>query len=375
MLTEEGRSSVLMITTYFQNGINVGGWLAQCEFLCEQPPSKEHLEKHFATFLTEQDIQTIATWKFDHIRLPISGYLLYDEEKNRLNPILLNYIHACLDWCRNAHLNVILDLHDIAGNVYGAMDEPMPLLTERPLQEQFCHLWELLAQELKGISQPILLFELLNEVSDGSGGYLWNDLYQEAIRHIRAIDPDRFILVGSNGQNNASYLPSLDLLDDPGVFYNFHHYDPQVFTHQKAHFSEEMREYGKTVTYPGDISGFTDYLEAHPEYYKKHEQVAHARTNDRALMEKLLKPAFDFQKYSGKELYCGEFGVIDSAPPEEAAKWLLDVMKLLDNAGIGHAMWNYKSLDFGLLRMDGGVVSEYLLNSLLNYNDKAFQNR
>jgi len=46
------------------------------------------------------------------------------------------------------------------------------------------------------------------------------------------------------------------LADDPFVCYNFHYFEPQVFTHQQAEFLEEMREFYREVGYPDDISDF-----------------------------------------------------------------------------------------------------------------------
>ena len=214
----------------------------------------------------------------------------------------------------------------------------------------------MLAQELLNVQGMVIMFELLNEVSDASGSYpfsdiagehydfshkeslLWNKLYKRCIERIRRIDPDRFILVGSNGQNSVVYLKELEILDDPAVFYNFHYYDPQVFTHQQADFSEEMRESDQAVGYPDDISGFAAYLDAH-------------------LMERLLQHAIDFIKETGKELYCGEFGVIAHAPAQASMKWASDLTEILGENHIGYALWNYKYLDFGLLDMDGKPCS------------------
>ena len=53
----------------FQRGINLGGWLSQCT------PKKEHYD----TFITEQDLRTIASWGLDHVRLPID-YVLVEQE-------------------------------------------------------------------------------------------------------------------------------------------------------------------------------------------------------------------------------------------------------------------------------------------------------
>lgn len=345
----------------FHKGINIGGWLSQYEFLTEQP------NVHFSTFITEKDIKQIKDWGFDHIRLPVSGYLLYDRERKELNPVPLSFIDQCIDWCKKYQLNLILDLHDLWGNVYGAMDTPMPLLTDENLKNNFFTIWEKMADYYKNVTGITIMFELLNEVSDASG-HLWNSLYKEAVLRIRAIDQNRLILIGSNCQNSVFYLNQLELINDPNVYYNFHYYDPQVFTHQKAHFSEEMVEFNQTVTYPGDISAFAEYLKAHPKYQLKYALVADETSNDRALMDKLLGHALAFIHDSSCQLYCGEFGVIDSAPPNEAAKWINDFLEILDANGIGHSLWNYKSLDFGLLNLQGNVVSEYLLDFIRKNN-------
>ena len=373
------KENLIMIFQTFHKGINLGGWLSQYEYLASQPLTDMNLKTHFDSFITEKDIRQIAAWGFDHVRLPVSGYLLYDQVSRKLNEQPLAYIKNCIGWCQTHHLNMILDLHDFRGNVYGAMDTPMPLLTEISLQEHFLAVWSELSKHLKGYGNPnrnhrqnskdgiVIAFELINEVSDASH-YLWNRLYKSAVKAIRETDSNRLILVGSNFQNSAAYLNQLDLIDDPAVFYNFHYYEPQVFTHQKAHFSEEMKDYNQTVTYPGDISGFGKYLKSHPEYLMKYQLVAKERNNDRKLMEKLLKDAVDFVKFTGCSLYCGEYGVIDSAPSSEAVKWIRDLLFILDENHIGHALWNYKALDFGLLDLNGNIVSEEFLYFMIENN-------
>lgn len=352
-----------MIYENFRRGINIGGWLSQYEFLAEQPLTEEHLRQHWDTFIMETDLKQIAKWGFDHVRLPVSGYFLYNREEGVLNPTALDYIKKCIQWCSNTKLNLVLDLHDLWGNVYGAMEVPMPLLTEEKLKLNFFTIWEELTKACKGIYDIKILFELLNEVSDATG-YLWNRMYKEAIRRIRKIDEQRMILVGSNCQNSVAYLNQLDLVEDPLVFYNFHYYEPQVFTHQRAGFSEEMCEFNQVVTYPGDISDFVTYLEEHPQYQMKYALVAKETKNDSELMRQLLAAASDFVQYSGKELYCGEYGVINQAPPKEAEKWMDDLNEFFEQKKIGCALWNYKTLDFGLLHMDGTVVSEELLQHI-----------
>ncbi len=368
-----------MLYEKFRNGINVGGWFAQYSFIAQQPLTEENLEKHFSSFIKEEDIARIADWKYDHIRLPIDSNFIYDSSMEVLQPQGLKWLHKCIAWCRKYHLNIVLDLHDTDGNIYGAMDFPMPLLMDRKLQEQLIRIWKLLTEELLNEHDQIeIMFEILNEVSDASGAYppddtygsrfdlskkdqfLWNRLYKRCIQEIRMIDADRWILVGSSGQNSVVYLKELEISEDPLVFYNFHYYEPQVFTHQQASFSAEMNEFNKAVNHPDDISDFAAYLNTHPKWRLKHALVAEEKNNDHKLMQKLMNEAIQFIEINNRELYCGEFGVIAHAPADAAKAWMQDIVKILDDHEIGHALWTYKHLDFGLLDINGNPMSSLL---------------
>lgn len=337
-----------MIYENFRNGINLGGWLSQYDVNEPRAYTNEERSNHIASFIQEKDIRQIYDWGFDHVRLPVDGALLLDLESGKLVEETKRAIERCMDWCQEKQLNVVIDLHDLEGNVYGQMDKPIPLLVEEKYQQRFLTIWKEMAEWLKKRHNPLVMFELFNEISD-STGYLWRNLYQKAVNQIREIDEERLILIGSNHQNSVQFLPQLNLLEDESVYYNFHFYEPQVFTHQKAHFSEEMREYDHIVTYPGDISGFRKYLKENPKWLSKHRLTANEDRNDYELMKRLLHHAHLFTKYSGHELYCGEYGVIDSAPPAEAAKWIYDFNQLADEYHFGRCMWNYKTLDFGLI--------------------------
>ena len=54
-------------------------------------------------------------------------------------------------------------------------------------------------------------------------------------------------------------------------------------------------------------------------------------------------------------LYCGEYGVIDNASPEDTLVWYQAIHAAFEKYGIGRAAWSYRQMDFGLSdpRMDG----------------------
>ena len=74
----------------FQNGINLGGWLSQCE----------HTKEHYDTFIKETDIEQIAAWGLDHIRVPVD-YELIQEEDGTYIEYGFSYIDDCIKWCQN----------------------------------------------------------------------------------------------------------------------------------------------------------------------------------------------------------------------------------------------------------------------------------
>lgn len=352
-----------MLADCFKNGINLGGWLSQYDCLSNIPQTEEEMERHLSTYITEKDMARIAGWGFDHVRLPVD-YKLFDDAHEEKT---FHYMEKCVEWCGRHRLNMVIDLHNAEGNVYGKMDAPMPLLTEEELQQKFIGLWEKITLRFQGVQSPTLLFELLNEVSDGSG-YLWNRLCRRTVENIREIDKERGILIGSNEQNSPFHLKELEQLAEENIIYNFHFYDPQVFTHQRAFFSEEMAAFDRIVHYPGEIPGFTDFLQENRQYISKYAHVAMENRVDRERMAALLKDVFDFKTYSGRELYCGEFGVIDCAEDADAVRWLCDCMELLEERGIGHCLWNYKALNFGLVDETGEAVSEYRIDGITRHS-------
>jgi hypothetical protein len=75
--------------------------------------------------------------------------------------------------------------------------------------------------------------------------------------------------------------------------------------------------------------------------------------------EKLIAEAVHIAEERDVPLYCGEFGVIDLASPEDTLEWYRMICSVFDKHGIGRAAWSYKAMDFGFT--DGrleGVINE-----------------
>ena len=87
-------------------------------------------------------------------------------------------------------------------------------------------------------------------------------------------------------------------------------------------------------------------------------------TPDESYFEALFEDAIKVAEERGTELYCGEYGVIENADPEEAMKWFRVIEAVFEKHGIGRAVWSYKEMNFGVAdaRMNG--VRDELLKIL-----------
>lgn len=305
-------------------GANLGHWISQY--------GKQGKE-HWDTYIRERDFARMAEWGLDHVRLPVD-YMLFesDDEPGVYRESGLAYIDNTLAHCKKYGLNLILDLHHAPGFIFsnGAAND---LFTSKEKRERFFAIWEMFAKRYAGEGDN-LIFELLNElVWDTSDP--WNDLWQEAVARIGAISPRRRIIVGGNYWNSVNELKNLALTDNDRVIYNFHFYHPFLFTHQRAPWTEE-RHFKPHVPYPVP----KEIVEA--RYHGNLPQDVTEGPLDRAFLEKIMQPVFDFIEKTGKTVYCGEYGVISYADKESAARWLNDLSDILIAHGIGRAVWSYR---------------------------------
>jgi aryl-phospho-beta-D-glucosidase BglC (GH1 family) len=341
----------------WQNGVNLGGWLSQ--YPSFNTTEEAHL--HFETFITQDDIKRIAGWGLDHIRLPVDYPVLDGTDDDLIsNASGIDYIDRCLEWCHSAKISAVLDLHKAPGFSFDS-PELHPLFTEPGLQARLVGLWQMLADRYAGYGEA-LGFELLNEIvlPDVSP---WNQLARKLLAAIRKIDANRWVIVGGNYYNAARELKNLALPTDPYLIYTFHFYEPMIITHQKAAWVPVLRDFNSQVHYPGFAPDMAEFSRKFPRYAQWVAENNNRELNS-TLVRSFLEPAFEYAAQTGLPLYCGEFGVIDQAPPSTRVSWTHDVIELLDQANIGHALWTYKALDFGLLDAQGQVVNEDLLELL-----------
>jgi len=334
-------------------GVNLGGWLSQY---------KEYDHKHFQSFISAADIRQIADWGMDHIRLPIDYQILEnDAAPGEYIESGFDYIESCLDWCAENGLSVALDMHHAPGYSFTQTlegEDGNTLFTSDIAQNRFFALWHAIARRFKG-KYPGLAFELLNEIVLPESAP-WNLLAKTAVAHLRQTDATRPIIVGSNNYSAVYTLKELELIDDPNIIYTFHSYEPLMFTHQRAPWVPATRTHNAVVDYPGEIAGLEAFATANPEHAWACTDLI-GKSLDASFLQRFIQDALDFQQRCQRPVYCGEFGVIELAPPLSRQNWLRDFVSFLNEHKIGRAIWSYKQMDFGLVDANSKVIDpEYV---------------
>ena len=338
----------------YMHGVNLGGWLSQCD----------HTKDRYDNFIVEKDFEVIKSWGLDHVRVPVDYNLVEDEEGNYKEEGF-GYIQKAMDWSGKYGLNMVLDLHKTYGFSFDKGYGESGFFDNEDYQERFYRLWNQFSSRFGKYSDRVV-FEMLNEVTDKEYAEKWYDIATRCIKVIRKNAPDVKILLGGYHNNAIEALKDLPRFEDKKIIYNFHCYEPLIFTHQGAHWADGM-DTSFRMPFESTYGDYNRYSVQNLDFYCDGDilkgmdvnQVMNAR-----YFENLVKEAVDVANERDVALYCGEYGVIDRATPEDALKWYKLICSVYDKYNIGRAAWTYKEMDFGISdsRMDN--VRDELLKLL-----------
>lgn len=219
-------------------------------------------------YITRDDIKFLASCGANVIRLPFHYALFTDEDFMGLTSRQDGFarIDQVVEWCREFHLYLILDMHDCPGgqtgdNIDDSYGYPW-LLTSPASQQKFCDIWQAIAHRYE--REPIILgYELMNEPI---AHYFEEDmallkgnlepLQKRAVAAIRKEDRQHIILLGGAVWNSHFDCFS-DWTYDDKLMYTCHRYGGEP-TADAIRSYIEFRDKTQLPMYMGELGHNSD---------------------------------------------------------------------------------------------------------------------
>ena len=332
--------STLHAQTPFSKGVNLTNWF--------QTGSARQIQ---FTKYTKQDLIRIKGLGCDVIRLPINLHFMTNGSPDYvIDPLFFDFMDQVVDWAEELQIHLLLDNHTFDPNVD----------TQPSIENILLKVWPQMAAHYKNRSNYVY-YEILNE-PHGITTAAWCQIQQKVIAAIRAIDIKHTIVVGPSGYNSYNELNNMPLYDDPNLIYTFHFYDPFMFTHQGATWTDYMKDLSG-IPFPYDIarmpatpaSAKGTWVESSLNNYKNDGTVAKVK--------QLLDVAVNFKATRNVRLFCGEFGVyIPNSPHTDRVYWYEVVRKYLEEKEIAWTTWDYQG-GFGLFKKGTSELFDYDLDA------------
>ena len=234
-------------------GVGLGGWMLQepymmnfvggadnqqqfrskLESLIGETNTQEFYDNWLDNFVTKTDIDSIASWGFNSVRLPMHYNLFtlpIEQEDPGQNTWLdkgFEIVDNLLEWCKDNQLYLILDLHAAPGGQgydqgISDYDTSKPSLWESDANKQkMVALWDKLAERYKN-EEWIGGYDILNEPNWNLSGSEIRNLYVQVTNAIRSHDTNHIIFIEGNWFAN-DYTGLTPPWDD-NMVYSFHKY-------------------------------------------------------------------------------------------------------------------------------------------------------
>ena len=204
-----------------RRGINASEWFAQVY------DKRGYTPEHFQAWMTADDIARIKSMGFDHVRLSVNPQPMFTaREPNKISAEYLGSLDAAVKMILDHGLAVVIDLHPES-------DLKTRLAKDDEFVEQFADFWRALAAHYSTWDADRVFLEILNE-PEFTDRYRWLGVEMKLAAAIREGAPAHTIIAAGARWSDDDELVFQEPLHDSNVIYNFHFYEPHIFTHQGA---------------------------------------------------------------------------------------------------------------------------------------------
>lgn len=325
----------------FHAGVNVTNWF--------QAPTPRQVQ---FTKYTKTDFENIKSLGCDVIRLPINLHAMTNGEPDyTIDPLFFSMLDQVVEWADELEIYLILDNHTFDPDIDTSPD----------VEDILVKVWQQMAAHYKNHSE-YLLYEVLNE-PHGISDELWGQIQQSAIDAIRTEDSKHTIVVGGAGWNSFNNLSKLPNYKDNNLLYTFHFYDPFLFTHQGAGWTD--LEPLRSIPFPYNAGEMPVFPQELKDSWAEDLFNDYERQGNAEYMKQLIDRAANFRDSRNVPVFCGEFGVfIPYSNNDDRVLWYEITRKYFDEKQIPWTIWDYKG-GFGIFENGGNDMFHYDLNVML----------
>jgi endoglucanase len=325
----------------FHRGVNLTNWL--------QASSTRQIQ--FSKF-TMQDFVRIQSLGCDVVRLPINLHFMTGGAPDyTVDPLFFNFLDQIVDWTEALGIHLLLDNHTFDPAVS----------TSDTVGNVLVPVWTQMASHFRERSK-LIYYEVLNE-PHGISDKKWNEIQLKVIQAIRAVDTKHSIVIGPSGWNGYNNLALMPQYADTNLIYTFHFYDPFIFTHQGASWTDPSLVPLAGVPFPFDAARMPACPQALKGTWIESSLAGGYRTEGTVKhVKELIDIAVAFKTQRKVPLFCGEFGVyIPNSPPDDRVFWYRTVREYLEEKGISWTIWDYTG-GFGLFKKGSAERFDYDIN-------------
>lgn len=340
-----------------RRGINASEWFAQVY------DQRGYTKDHFQSWTTSEDIALIKSIGFDHVRLSVNPQpMMANHRPDEITAEYLGYLDAAIKLILDQGLAVVIDLHPES-------DFKARLAKDDSFVQEFSDFWRALARHYSSWDAERVFFEILNE-PEFPDQYRWYGVQAKLAAAIREGAPQQTIIAAGARWSDDDELVFIEPLRDPNVIYNFHFYDPHIFTHQGATWGTYFWHWVKGLHYPSSPESAAKTAAGVPDAVDRLAVIRYGQDHwDAVRIDAEVTQVAEWSRQRGVPVVCNEFGVYRTyADPHDREAWIHDVRSALERHGMGWAMWDYSG-SFGLVsKKDGRIMVDDMTVRALGMN-------
>ena len=350
---------------YLNKGINITNWLEEDkayfkgEFKFDETDVKLMADNGIKSLRFPIDLDRYATNRDEFVADTTDATELKFDDAN-----LFAVLDSFVEWTGKHGMSFVIDYHEY-DNSYNSTSSRNPRY-----MKMMANVWKHVAAHYASNEREDIFYELLNEPDMSKGAVSttnWRLAAQEDIDSIRTVDKKHTIIFGDAKWYSISLLAKGKKLNDDNIIYAIHTYEPFVFTHQGASWTDLKSI--KNLMFPYDKERWSEYsadfgvTKAVPSNYKKNIQNYY-KIGSKEYILSLILPAKQWAVENDVPVIINEFGAYNVKTDKQSVlNYMTAMREISDTLQIPLTHWGYTG-GFSLFESTDGVKGTKLIDGM-----------